>query len=238
MSETVSYIGKDLEAMSFAPNYHGWILDEFRPYFGEHFVEVGAGTGSFSKLLLREDPRTLCLVEPSAMFESLVRNFSLANDSKVEFHNRVFSQLPKDSLTKQRPDSIFYVNVLEHIEDDRSELKLIYDSLTTGGRCFVFVPALMSLYGEFDRKIGHFRRYGKREIEEKFREAGFKILHSKYFDLAGILPWYLKYRVLRSNSLDRKSVLAYDRLAVPLLRRIEMAVRVPIGKNILVVGEK
>jgi SAM-dependent methyltransferase len=238
MSETISYIGKDLEAMSFAPNYHGWILDEFRPYFGQHFVEVGAGTGSFSQLLLRERPRTLFLVEPSEMFHNLVTNLSaIRNEVNVAFHNRIFSDVPPEAFSEQ-PDSIFYVNVLEHIDDDRRELKLIFDTLADGGRCFVFVPALMSLYGDFDRKIGHFRRYRKREVEEKFTEAGFRIVHSKYFDIAGILPWYVKYRVFGSDSLDRESVLAYDRLAVPFLRRIELAIRVPIGKNILVVGEK
>jgi hypothetical protein len=28
----VEYVGKDLEAMDFAENYHRWILDVFRPY--------------------------------------------------------------------------------------------------------------------------------------------------------------------------------------------------------------
>ncbi len=239
MNEAVCYVGKDLEAMSFAPNYHKWILDEFRPYVGKHFVEVGAGTGSFSELLLRDHPTTFVLVEPSAMFGSLVKNISsIKNKTKTEFYNCIFSQIRPDSFNGQRPDSIFYVNVLEHIEDDLQELKLIFETLSTGGRCFIFVPALMSLYGHFDRKIGHFRRYSKHELEEKCKAAGFRIVHSKYFDFAGIAPWFIKYRLLKSGDLDSRSVSLYDRLAVPLIRRIEELVRVPIGKNILLVGEK
>jgi hypothetical protein len=46
------YFGKDLEAMSFANNYHRWILSEFLPYLGSSVAEVGAGTGSFSSLIL------------------------------------------------------------------------------------------------------------------------------------------------------------------------------------------
>ena len=46
------YFGKDLEAMSFALNYHRWIMDELAPFLGGSVAEVGAGTGSFSKLIL------------------------------------------------------------------------------------------------------------------------------------------------------------------------------------------
>ena len=41
------YLGRDLEAMSFAKNYHKWIIEEFKPYFGKNVAEVGAGSGNF-----------------------------------------------------------------------------------------------------------------------------------------------------------------------------------------------
>ncbi|EDN70269.1 hypothetical protein BGP_0907 [Beggiatoa sp. PS] len=59
------YFGRDLEAMSFARNYHQWILDEFRPFLGSHLLEVGAGTGDFSQLLLQTQPTSLTTIEPS-----------------------------------------------------------------------------------------------------------------------------------------------------------------------------
>ncbi len=72
MSEKHGYAGKDLEAMSFAVNYHRWILSIFEPYLGKRVVEVGAGTGSFSELLLEQRLESLALVEPStAMYQQL-----------------------------------------------------------------------------------------------------------------------------------------------------------------------
>jgi hypothetical protein len=130
------------------------------------------------------------------------------------------------------------VNVLEHIEDDSRELEMVYETLAAGGRCFIFVPALRSLYGRFDEKIGHFRRYAIAEIEEKCRAAGFKVVRSKYFDLAGIVPWFVKYKLFRSDSLEPGAVALYDKLAVPVVSAVEKAIPVPIGKNILVVAEK
>jgi SAM-dependent methyltransferase len=235
----VVYSGKDLEAMSLAVKYHKWLLDEFRPYIGKNIVEVGAGKGSFSEMLLATQPDTLSLVEPSEMFDDLSRIIS-SNDNgpRVDLFHSIF-EVAKPILTSTaKPDTIIYVNVLEHIEDDLRELGLIRDSLTDGGRCLIFVPAMTALFSEFDRDLGHFRRYRKGELEKKVRDAGFKILRSRYFDLAGVAPWFVKYRILRSRTLGGGTVSLYDNLLVPIMRRVESVVAPPIGKNILLVAEK
>ena len=239
MSEKVVYVGKDLEAMSFAVNYHQWILEEFRPFLGKNLVEVGAGSGSFSEMLLNEKPETLAMVEPSEMFVRLGQNVSqIETATRTTFYQAIFAEARGQIVNQKRPDSIVYVNVLEHIEDDKAELEMIYDTLENKGRCFIFVPALMSLYGEFDRRIGHFRRYDKSEIEEKCRAAGFEILKSKYFDFAGMIPWYVKYKLLQSASLESGAVELYDKFVVPAMRLAENLIIPPIGKNLLVIGEK
>jgi SAM-dependent methyltransferase len=239
MNEKVEYVGKDLEAMSFASNYHKWILDEFRPFLGENIVEVGAGTGSFSELLLEEKPEKLNLVEPSEMFKYLKENVSqIKTETKTKFYQAIFAQVFKEIAAEKKPDSIIYVNVLEHIEDDAAELEMIYQTLEKGGRCFIFVPALTWLYGEFDRKIGHFRRYTKLEIEEKCSTAGFKVVKSKYFDFVGIFPWYIKYKLLKSDSLEVGAVTLYDKFAVPVISLFEREITFPIGKNVLIIAEK
>nr|MDQ3806219.1 class I SAM-dependent methyltransferase [Acidobacteriota bacterium] len=65
MADRLAYAGRDLESMAFARNYHRWILDLFAPHLGTRLVEVGAGTGSFSELLIERRPASLTLVEPS-----------------------------------------------------------------------------------------------------------------------------------------------------------------------------
>jgi len=237
MSKKHVYVGKDLEAMSFAVNYHKWILEEFRPFLGKKLVEVGAGTGSFSEMLIAENPENLALVEPSEMFEFLERNISqFETSATVDYYNTIFSEAA-GSLA-QTPDTIIYVNVLEHIEDDAGELQKVYETLEPGGHCLIFVPAFMSLYGAFDKKVGHFRRYTKRELEEKAEAAGFEIVKSKYFDFVGIFPWYIKYKLLKSDSLESGAVTTYDKFAVPVTKQFERFLKFPAGKNILTVLKK
>jgi 16S rRNA A1518/A1519 N6-dimethyltransferase RsmA/KsgA/DIM1 with predicted DNA glycosylase/AP lyase activity len=64
-SERPQYFGRDLEAMSFAVNYHRWIIREFKPYLGRRAAEVGAGAGNFTALLL-EHLDAVTAFEPSA----------------------------------------------------------------------------------------------------------------------------------------------------------------------------
>jgi SAM-dependent methyltransferase len=235
----VEYIGKDLEAMDFAENYHRWILDLFKPYLGKHLVEVGAGTGSFSQLLLETKPESLGLVEPSEMFVALQENLSNSTGAaNIEFFRNIFTQVADKIRTANPPDTVIYINVLEHIEDDALELEAVNRTLADHGRVCIFVPSMPFLFSEFDKKIGHFRRYTKKELIEKCETAGFKIRVARYFDFLGILPWLVKYRLMRSLTMESGAVQLYDRVAVPIIKPLENLVQPPVGKNLLVVAEK
>ena len=240
MSDDSIYAGRDLEVMAFAENYHRWILQVFKPFLGERVVEVGAGTGSFSELVLEHNITSLTLVEPSIRMHQILSKRINQTDSRmaIETYNSVFAKVAGQIKLKQRPDSIIYVNVMEHIADDMAELRAVYETLERDGRLFIFVPALQWLFGGFDKQIGHFRRYSRTELEDICTSAGFKILKSVYFDFAGIVPWGIKYRLLKSNTLEVRSVKFYDRFVVPAARTIESLIEPPIGKSLLLIAEK
>lgn len=230
----LEYPGRDLEAMSFADGYHRWIRDEFRPYLGTEVAEVGAGSGDFSRLLLETPIRRLLAVEPAdAMFARL--GDALAGDPRAEPRNGFLSEMIDE--VEGTLDTVVYVNVLEHVEHHGDEVELMRRALLPGGHACIFVPALPWLYSRFDASIGHFRRYRKGELETLLRDGGLEVVRSRYFDAAGVLPWLLFYRLL-GRSLAARDVEVYDRLVVPVMRRIESVVRPPVGKNLLVVARK
>jgi hypothetical protein len=156
----------------------------------------------------------------------------------LKSYNSVFTAVANEIKEVDQPDSVIYINVLEHIQDDEGELRAIHATLDPGGRVFIFVPALRRLFGSVDERIGHFRRYVKSELEDKCRQSGFRIIKSGYFDFMGILPWWIKYCVLRSPDLGVRSVKVYDRFIVPAAKVIETAVPPPVGKNIFLIAEK
>ena len=174
------YFGKDLEAMSFAQNYHRWILKEIQPYLGKCAAEVGAGIGSFSELILGTGIEKLTSYEPSNnMYPALEER--LRNEPRATTVNAFFGTFGEDNQF----DTAIYVNVLEHVENDLEELVRVRRALTAQGRVIIFVPALQCLYSDLDRQVGHFRRYAKRELEDLVVRAGFEPIKSCYFDFAG-----------------------------------------------------
>ena len=231
LNELPQYFGKDLEAMSFATNYHNWILAEIAPYLGECVAEVGAGVGSFSTLLLTKKIHKLVAFEPSQNMFPLLKN-AIGADKRVTTINKFFG---RDSLT-EKFDSILYINVLEHVEDDVSELSRAREALTPNGHLIIFVPALPWLYGNLDRSVGHFRRYLKKDLVNITARVGLSIVDARYFDIAGVIPWYVNF-VLLKNEISGGSVTLYDRLVVPVMRKIERVLPVPIGKNVLLIAK-
>lgn len=235
-----SYNGRELESMVFAVNYHRWILDIFQPFLGKHLVEVGAGLGSFSEIIMETLPDSLAMIEPSAnMFPILADRIRAIDERRV---GRVYQGTLSGALEAVRkpdlPDAIIYVNVLEHIKDDVRELATAHSALGPGGRVLVFVPANQWLMSALDHQMGHYRRYSLDELTLKCRSAGFKVLLASYFDVLGIIPWWVRYCLLRSTRIEPAAVRLYDRYIVPISRVLESAIRPPIGKNIILVGQK
>ena len=225
------YLGKELESMNFAVNYHLWILNLFKPYLGLRVAEVGAGNGSFSKLLLNTNIQHLHCYEPSPnLLPALQKN--LEKESRVSIVNDVFN-----AETPICPfDAIVYVNVLEHIEEDLQELINARQALAKGGKLMIFVPALPWLYSEFDKSIGHFRRYTRNGLNDIVSKAGYTVLKIHYFDMLGVIPWYLNFTLLK-RTLNNSKVALYDRVAVPVSQHIEKLMLPPIGKNLLLIAE-
>ena len=227
-----SYFGRDLEAMTFAVNYHRWIVREFEPYLRGFAAEVGAGTGNLTRLL-QGRVNNLTAFEPSANMFPLLRESASGLDN-VQPVNGYLGDAPAPS---DGYDCLVYVNVLEHIEDDRQEVANMLAALRRGGHALIFVPALSWLFSELDRKLGHFRRYHRAPLQKLFTEAGFEIRRCRYFDVAGIIPWYLAF-VLFGGTIRPRSVAIYDGAVVPVMRRVEAILPPPLGKNLLLVARK
>ncbi|MFC1720088.1 class I SAM-dependent methyltransferase [Pseudomonadota bacterium] len=226
------YPGKELEVMSFAKNYHRWIIEEVTPFLGKTAVEVGAGMGDLSDLFLKAGVNHLYAFEPSVKLYACIQD-RFKNETRVSVKNDFFN------AEKSPPgiNSVSYINVLEHIEDDQFELVNVYTSLGRGGFVIIFVPALPWLFSEADREMGHFRRYTKSGLIRVVEKAGFHVRKVRYFDCAGVLPWYLNFVILR-NSFGARSVSLYDRLVVPPMKMLEGFVAPPFGKNVLLVAQK
>lgn len=227
------YEGRDLEVLADMPNYHSWIMSWFSPYVRGRVLEYGAGIGTFSQYL-RPLAQRLTLIEPSANLHTAL-SAKFVDDSSVEIRALTLeahlSQLDSDAT-----DTVVLVNVLEHIEDDRTALSEISRILTAGGHILIFVPALSYLMSNLDVQLGHFRRYHRVGLQDKLKATGIEIVTCRYFDFPGTVPWLILNKLLGSTSFNPMLVRLYDRVVVPLARGTEAIIPPPFGKNLVAIG--
>ena len=78
--------------------------------------------------------------------------------------------LPADSAR-----AVVLLDVLEHLADPVTVLKHVHAILERGGCAIVTVPAYPWLFGDWDRSLGHYRRYTSRALRADARKAGFNV---------------------------------------------------------------
>lgn len=230
-----AYAGRDLEALAVLSRYRGWIVSRFAPYLAGAALEIGAGLGAISGRI-RPLVDTLDLVEPSPRLAAEIgRRF--AADSGVRVFAEPFETFARRDAPGSR-DSIVMVNVLEHIENDALALRRIRDLLKPGGHLLLFVPALPVLFSKLDRTYGHFRRYTRRGLVDRVAEADLAVLRVRYFDLLGVVPWWLLNTLGGAVEFNPSLVRLYDAVGVPLTRAVESVFSPPTGKNLLLIARR
>ena len=134
--------------------------------------------------------------------------------------------------------SAVMINVLERIEDDQALLREVRERLEPGGRLCIWAPTYQFLYSDFDARLGHARRYRKRDLEADVRLAGFEVVAGRHINLPGWLGWLILCRLLRREPTSPTLVHNVDTWIVPVVRWFETRVRVPIGMSVFLVARK
>ena len=115
------------------------------------------------------------------------------------------------------------INVLEHIENDVGALRAMASVVDPGGTVVIWVPGYEQLYGDFDRAVGHVRRYTPGSLREAFERAGLEPVEVRPVNLLGGIAWWLTVRRGGVGAPNPRLVAVYDRVVVPCTRVLERA---------------
>lgn len=223
-------LASTLDTLDDAVNYMRWIVDLARPHLDGPILEIGAGHGTFTGALAEIGP--VHAVEPGR-HAGTVLAARFAGDDRV----RVTAGVIDDVEREPAYGSAVMINVLEHIEDDVGALRELRARLRPGGRIAIWVPAFELLFSDFDRKLGHHRRYRKAGLRSVVEAAGFRVTDIRYVNAPGFFSWLLITRLLRREPTSGPLVTIFDRFVVPVIRRLEAIVAPPFGQSILLVAE-
>ncbi len=228
-------VGRDGEyeftALEAAANYRSAVAHEFAPWLRGEVVELGAGVGQMTEAIMALARHGAYLaVEPDHRFSARLRE-------RVP-SARVHEGLLADLVGSVNAHTVVGVNVLEHIPDDRAELAVCAKLLRRRrGVLCLLVPAGPELFSPIDGDFGHCRRYTKRELFGKLRDADFEVIRLEYFNMLGYLAWLVNFTWCRSRRFEPAKVRLFDGVLFPLAQRVERLLpEVPFGQSLVAVA--
>ena len=225
-----NYPGKELELFDKANVWRTYLYFFIKKFIGKKVLEVGAGIGSFSKIYLKRDKEIVLSEIDEFNFTTIKRKF--------EKYSNILSinKLTKD--IKGSFDTIMYLSVLEHIDEDKKEIIEAINKLEDYGHLIICVPAHNYMYSNFDREIGHHRRY---EIDffKNLKLIDAKIKKTYFIDSCGYFLYFLNKLIFKKEVYPTKlKIFVWDKIFVPISIILDFFLFYKIGKNIICIIQK
>lgn len=230
-----AYSGGELDLFALANNWKGYIKSSIAAYLRGDVLEVGAGIGATTVALHDDQVHSWVCLEPDASLAVRLRDRLRSRARPPAIH--VVVGTVNTFADQPSFDCILYIDVLEHIEDDQRQIASAGRLVRPGGYVVVLSPAHGWLFSAFDKSIGHLRRYNKATLG-KLKPEGFTEQKLTYLDSLGILLSLGNVIALRQSMPSEKQILAWDRLCLPISRRIDALLLGSVGKSILAVWRK
>ena len=224
----IQYDGFELEHFDSASNFRQYQISLIKEYIVGSLLEVGAGKGGLAvKYINLTDDITL--IEPDKkLFNFLKKKFKR---KKLSIQNTSIKKI------KKKFDVIIYFDVLEHIKKDLTEVKIASKKINKNGYLIFSVPAFQLFYSNFDKSVGHFKRYNKNDFLEFSKKNNLKIKKLVYYDSIGFLFLVLN-KIFSLDQTNLKGKVFLWNLLIPISKILDILTFNTFGKSLLCVFKK
>jgi SAM-dependent methyltransferase len=234
MTAQAAYLGNELDVFAAAINWKQYWRSHVVRFVGGDVAEVGAGIGSNTELLCNSDHvRQWTCLEPDPRLAQRLRDSLRGGAGRCTIVVGTLEDVGDDD----RFDSVMYIDVLEHIEDDRAELRRAAAHLRPGGTLVVLAPAHQWLFTAFDAAIGHYRRYTRSSLAAAV-PPGLRVQELIYLDSVGLLASAANRFLLRSASPTPSQIKLWDRVFVTGSKALDPLLGHAVGKSVLGIWRK
>jgi SAM-dependent methyltransferase len=209
-------------------------------------LEVGCGNGIVLGALSELNNLHLTGAD---IYLSGIKNAQL-NAPKADFIQINAESIPFEN----KFDAVGCFDVLEHIENDVKVISQLTKALKTNGTLFITVPQYPWLWSEIDEIDRHKRRYTKKEIVDKIKNAGMDVLYVNSFVFA-LFPVVLASRIGRKRKIEEVKItdakVRYPEMEIsPLINSllravmyidevlISLGIKLPFGSSLIIVAKK
>jgi ubiquinone/menaquinone biosynthesis C-methylase UbiE len=233
MSESFKYPGEELVLFQQATHWKKYFSRPIKPYIKGNVLEVGAGIGSTTLLLNDGSAGQWLMLEPDAQLGAQLKSKieTKALPANCRLQTGTIDQLSSTF------DTIIYIDVLEHIENDGGEMEKAARLLRAGGYIIVLSPAFNHLYSPFDKAIGHYRRYNKKMFRHITPE-GLELIRNRYYDTVGYFAALMNKLILRQKYPTLNQVKFWDNWMLPVSKISDKLFLHSFGKSIIAIWKK
>jgi SAM-dependent methyltransferase len=232
--EAEIYVGSELELFARARNWKSYWGSIVRPHLGDRVLDVGAGIGETAKTLATDRHKKWVCLEPDRRMTEQIADRISCRDLPTICEARAGTI---DDIAERHFSAALYIDVLEHIKNDREELYKAAERVRPNGRVIVLAPAYQWLYTPFDRAIGHFRRYTLAELRALTPPQLSEPI-GVYLDSVGLFASLANRLVLKSKMPTTRQIAIWDKTMVPVSRIMDPALFYRIGKSILAIWRR
>jgi len=219
-----------LERFDKASLWIKYVVFKIKRFLKNDILEVGAGFGSFTRSYMKNFHSVTLTDADDNSFNLLKQNF--LNDQNVNIIKSSVKDIGKKFNT------ILYFNVLEHIEEDKLEIKNALEKLNNKGYLIILVPAHQKIYSKLDKAVGHYKRYDI-EFFKNNRFENSKIVKLYFLDVFGYLLYYANKIFFKGETYPSNlKIFIWDKIFTPLTIVIDFLTAYKFGKNILCIYQK
>lgn len=154
-------------------------------------VDIGSGDAYLATNIAIASPHSTVAAVDIHYDETVVNDLNSRKPSNIHY----FNNLPSAQSCVAGPcNMVILMDVLEHVADPGALLQQIRQtlSLTPETQFIITVPAFQFLFSEHDRKLGHYKRYSRKELNAFLRLHGFTVEKSGYCFSTLLLPRLLQ----------------------------------------------
>ncbi len=228
-----------LEVVGEAQRFNSWMYKTILPYCHGNILEIGSGIGNISEQFLKDKHR-ISLTDLRDNYCQILRNKfqkypSLDSVHQMDIIDPDFDNKHADKFGTY--DSIYALNIVEHVKDDLLAIANCKKLLKSGGNLVILVPAYQKLYNGFDKELEHYRRYTQTSLDKLFIDNDLEIIHRQYYNFVGIFGWWFSGNILRKTTIPEGQMKIYNSL-VPIIKLIDKIVLNKAGLSVISVGKK
>lgn len=228
-----------LDILSGADKFNQWMYSTIEPFCNGEILEIGSGIGNISNLFLNNKYNiTLSDIRKNycaRLNKEYGNHPNLRQVIHLDLIHPNFDQEYKELL--ETFNTVFALNVVEHIKDDHQAIANCKKLLASGGTLIILVPAYQALYNRFDEELFHYKRYVKSDLQKLFVENGIAEKKSKYFNLMGVFGWFFSGKILKKKTIPGDQLKIFN-LLVPFFKILDLLTFNKVGLSVILVGNK